>query len=67
MKEEMDGGVNVMKEVMVKFEEKSNDQKEECLDFCKEESESKRVLDSWVGMKEVVNRRLKEQEGYRRK
>ena len=30
-KEEMDGGVNVMKEVMGKFEERSNDQKEECL------------------------------------
>ena len=29
-KEEMDGGVNAMKEVMGRFEERSNDQKEEC-------------------------------------
>ena len=32
MKEEMDGRVIAIKEVMGKFEEKSNDQKEECLD-----------------------------------
>ena len=38
---------------------KSNDQKEECLDFCMEESESIRVLGSWVDMKEDVNRRLR--------
>ena len=57
-KEEMDGGVNAMKEVMVKFEERSNDQKEECLDFCMEESESIRVLGSWAGTKEDVNMRL---------
>ena len=47
-KEEMDGGVNAMKEVMGRFEERSNDQKEECLDFCMEESDSIRVLGSWV-------------------
>ena len=58
-KEEMDGGVNAMKEVMGRFEERSNDQKEECLDFCMEESESIRVLGSWVGMKEDVNMRLR--------
>ena len=57
-KEEMDGGVNAMKEVMGKFEERSNDQKEECLDFCMEESDSIRVLGSWVGTKEDVNMRL---------
>ena len=38
-KEEMDGGVNAMKEVMGKFEKMRNDQKEECLDFCVEESD----------------------------
>ena len=58
-KEEMDGGVNAMKEVMGRFEERSNDQKEECLDFCMEESDSIRVLGSWVGMKEDVNMRLR--------
>ena len=58
-KEEMDGGVNAMKEVMLRFEERSNDRKEECLDFCMEESESIRVLGSWVGMKEDVNMRLR--------
>ena len=51
MKEEMDGRVNVMG----KFEERSNEQKEECLDFCMEESESIRVFGSWVGTKEDVN------------
>ena len=51
-KEEMGGGVNVMNELMGKFEERSNDQKEECLDFCTEKSESIRVFGSWVGMKE---------------
>ena len=58
-KEEMDGGVNAMKEVMGKFEERSNDQKEECLDFCMEESDSIRVFGSWVGTKEDVNMRLR--------
>ena len=47
-KEEMDGEVNVMKDVMGRFEERSEDQKEECLDFCMEESDSIRVLGSWV-------------------
>ena len=58
-KEEMDGGVNAMKEGMGRFEERSNDQKEKCLDFCMEESDSIRVLGSWVGMKEDVNMRLR--------
>ena len=58
-KEEMDGGVNAMKEVMGKFEERSNDQKEECLDFCMEESDSIRVLGSWVSTKEDVNMKLR--------
>ena len=62
MKEEMDG-VNAIKEVMGKFEDRSNDQKEECLDFCMEESESIRVLGSWVGMKEDVNMRLRRARG----
>ena len=57
-KEEMDGGVNAMKEVMGKFEERSIDQKEECLDFCMEENDRIRMLGSWVGMKEGVNMRL---------
>ena len=56
-KEEMDGGVNAIK-VMGKFEERGNDQKEECLDFCMEESDSIRVLGSWVSTKEDVNMRL---------
>ena len=44
---------------MGKFEERSTDQKEECLDFCMEESDSKRVLGSWVGTKEDANMRLR--------
>ena len=55
----MDGGVNAMKEVIGKFEGSSNDQKEQCMDFCMEESESIRVLGSWVGMKDNVNMRLR--------
>ena len=53
----MDGGVNAMKEMIGKFEERSNDQKEECLFllFCMEESDRIRVLGSWVGTKEDVN------------
>ena len=43
---------------MGRFEERSNDQKEECLDFCMEESDSIKVLGSWVGTKEDVNMRL---------
>ena len=57
-KEEMYGVVNAMKEVMGRFEERSNDQKEECLDFCMEESDSIRVLGSWAVTKEDVNMRL---------
>ena len=57
--EEMDGGVNALKEVIGKFEERSNDQKEDCLDFWMEESESIGVLGSWVGTKEDVNMRLR--------
>ena len=51
--------MNVMKEVMGRFEERSNDQKEECLDFYMEESDSIRVLGSWVGTKEDENMRLR--------
>ena len=58
-KEEMDGRVNAMKEVIGKFEERSNDHKEKCLGFCMEESESIRVLGSWMGTKEVLNIRLR--------
>ena len=65
-KEEMDGGVIAMKEVMGKFEERGNDKKEECLDFCMEESESIRVLESWEGTKEDVNMRLRRAGGDRR-
>ena len=54
----MDGGVNAMKEVMGKFEERSIDQKEECLDFCMEENDRIRMLGSCVGTKEGVNMRL---------
>ena len=62
-KEEMDGGVNAMMEVMWRFEERSNYQKEDCLDFCMEESDSIRVLGSWVCMKEDVNMRLRRAAG----
>ena len=48
-----------MKKVMGRFEERSNDQKEECLEFCMEERDSIRVLGSWVGTKEDVNMRLR--------
>ena len=49
----------LMIEVMGKFEERSNDRKEECLDFSMEESDSIGVLGSWVVSKEDVNMKLR--------
>ena len=50
---------------MGKFEERSNDQKDECLGFFMEESECMTVLWSWVGTKEDVKsgRLMGESEG----
>ena len=63
----MDVGVNAMKEVMSKFEERSNNQKEERLDFYTEESESMRKLSSWVGTEEDMKMRMRRAGGLRAK
>jgi hypothetical protein len=59
MDDEMNVGVGAVKEIMSMFEERSNEQKEEYLDFYDVESEKLRVLGSWVGTKEDVNMRLR--------
>ena len=59
MKEELVVGVINMKEVMNKFKERGNDQKEESLDVYMKETKSIRVFGSWVGTKEDVNMRIR--------
>ena len=61
--DEIDEGVREVKGVMSMFEERSNDAKEECLEFDKVESESIRVLGSWVGAKEDVTMRIRRASG----
>ena len=60
---EMNGGVQAVKDVMGRFEERSNEHKEELLDICDVVSESLRVLGSWVGMEEDLNRRTRRASG----
>ena len=59
--------MNAMKEVMSNFEERSNNQKEERLDFYTEESESTRKLSSWVGTEEDMKMRMRRAGGLRAK
>ena len=58
-KAEIGRGVEKTKEVMDRFEEKNNDDKEEVLEFGKRESGKIRMLGSWMGWKEDVDERLK--------
>ena len=57
-KDELRVGVAVTKEVMGKFEERNNDNKEEELDFGADNSGGVRMLGTWLGWKEDVDNRL---------
>ena len=58
-KKEMEGGLRTVKEVMARFEEKNNDDKEEELIFGTEESKKIRMLGSWLGPEEDLKQRKK--------
>ena len=58
-KAEIEGGLRVVKEVMERFEEKNNDDKEEEIIFGTEESDKIRMLGSWLGPKEDIKQRKK--------
>ena len=52
---ELEEGVNIIKEVMEKFEEKNNTDKEEKALFGSEEAEEIRMLGCWLGPKKRPN------------
>ena len=52
--DELEEGVQVVKEVMGWFEERNNDNKEERLVFGEEESGEIRMLGSWMGWAEDI-------------
>ena len=58
-KGELEDGVRETKEVMGKFEERNNDDKEEILEFGTEESNKIRMLGVWLGEEEDIKQRLK--------
>ena len=57
-KQELSVGIEVKKEVMNRFEERNNDNKEEAVDFGSDESGGVRMLGMWLGWKEDVDNRL---------
>ena len=56
---ELGRGVDRMKEVMGRWEEKNNEDKEEKVEFGTEEGGKIRILGSWIGGKEDVYNRIK--------
>ncbi len=58
-KAEIEGGLRAVKEVMERFEEKNNEDKEEEIIFGTEESEKIRMLGSWLGPAEDIKQRKK--------
>ena len=58
-KKEMAEGLKAVKEVMDKFEERNNEDKEEEIIFGTEESNKIRILGSYLGPGEDVKQRLK--------
>ena len=58
-KGEIEQGLRVIKEVMSRFEEKNNDDKEEEIVFGTEESNKIRMLGSWLGPEEDIKQRKK--------
>ena len=63
----METEVEITKEQMGKYEEKTNDAKEEALKFGEEGSGDVRMLGSWVGPKEDVRNRIRRANGAWRK
>ena len=57
--DELESGVKASNEVMSWFEERNNDNKEECLMFGKEGSGKIRMLGSWMGWAADISERLK--------
>ena len=57
-KEELEVGIRITKEVMGRFEERNNDNKEEAVDFGGEGSGDIRMLGTWLGWKEDIDKRL---------
>ena len=58
-KKEIGDGVNIVKEVMGGWEERTNESKEEILEFGTASGEEIRVLGSWVGTKADIKNRIK--------
>ena len=58
-KGEMDESVRRVKEVMGRWEERNNEDKEEVLEFGTEEGDEVRILGSWMGEKEDVRNRIR--------
>ena len=63
MSGEINEGVNDVKEVMGKWEERNNDEKEEVLDFGTREGAEVRVLGSWVNADVDVSNRISRANG----
>ena len=58
-KSEMEEGVRAAKEVMGRWEERNNEDKEERLEFGTEEGREIRVLGSWVGSQQDIRYRIR--------
>ena len=58
-KKELEDGLNIVKDVMNKFEERNNEDKEEQVVFSNEEANGIRMLVSWLGPKEDIKCRKK--------
>ena len=62
-KRELAEGLKITKDIMSKFEEKNNDDKEEELIFGTEEGEKIRMLGSYIGNREDIKQRVKRANG----
>jgi len=62
-REELEEGVRIVKEVMGKFEERNNEDKEEALVFGDRDSEGIRMLGSWMGPEEDIRNRIRRANG----
>ena len=62
-KREIEEGVRRVKEVMGRWEEANNEEKEEDLEFGREGAEGIRMLGSWVGAREDIRNRIRRASG----